>query len=217
MRRNYFWLLLLFLWPLACAESVETEGDDAAAFPDLPPGDSALVVDVIDGDTADMEINGEVYRVRYIGVDTPERGDFYYQEAADANANLVLNQEVILVLDVSETDQFGRLLRYVYLTDGTFVNAELVRQGYARRSTFPPDVAHAAYFGELEQEARESGAGLWADPAPCTCSKNNYNCADFTTQTDAQACFDYCLAEVDEDVHSLDGGGDGVVCESLPE
>ena len=216
MNRIRLWLLLFFCLPLACANTPKPENGNAAAPPDLPPGDSALVVDVIDGDTADMEINGEMYRVRYIGVDTPERGDFYYQEAANANANLVLNQEVILVMDVSETDQFGRLLRYVYLTDGTFVNAELVGQGYARQSTFPPDVANADYFSQLEQEAREAGAGLWADPAPCTCSKNNYNCSDFATQTDAQSCFDYCLAEVNEDVHSLDGGGDGVVCESLP-
>lgn len=215
MRRTYFWLLLLILWPLACAESVENGGEGNAAA-NLPDGDHGIVIDVIDGDTIDVDINGEVYRVRYIGVDTPERGDFYYQEAQTANADLVLDQEVILVIDVSETDQFGRLLRYVYLTDGTFVNAELVRQGYARQATFPPDVANADYFTELEQEARDSGAGLWANPAPCTCSKNNYNCSDFTTQADAQACFDTCMAEVGEDVHSLDGGGDGVVCESLP-
>lgn len=215
MRRNTFWLLLLFLWPLACAESVENNGGgDAAAS--LPNGDHGIVIDVIDGDTVDVDINGEVYRVRYIGVDTPERGDFYYAEAQSANADLVLDQEVILVIDVSETDQFGRLLRYVYLTDGTFVNAELVRQGYARQATFPPDVANADYFTELEREARDSGMGLWANPAPCTCSKNNYNCSDFTTQADAQACFDTCMAEVGRDVHSLDGGGDGVVCESLP-
>jgi len=208
--------MLLWLWPLACANTTELDNNNAAANPDIPTGEQGVVVDVIDGDTADVDINGEIYRVRYIGVDTPERGDFYYQEAADANANLVLNQEIILVQDVSDTDQFGRLLRYVYLTDGTFVNAELVRQGYARQATFPPDVAHADTFNQLEQEAREAGAGLWANPAPCTCSKNNYNCSDFTTQTDAQACFDYCFAEVGEDVHSLDGGGDGVVCESLP-
>lgn len=215
MRRTYFWLLLLFLWPLACAESVENSGGgNAATF--LPNGDHGIVIDVIDGDTVDVDLNGELYRVRYIGVDTPERGDFYYAEAQSANADLVLDQEVILVIDVSETDQFGRLLRYVYLTDGTFVNAELVRQGYARQSTFPPDVAQADTFSQLEQEAREAGVGLWADPAPCTCSKNNYNCGDFITQVDAQACFDYCLAQVGEDVHSLDGGGDGVVCESLP-
>lgn len=215
MRRNYLWLLLLFLFPLACAESVQNRGSENAAA-SLPSGDHGIVIDVIDGDTIDVDINGKVYRVRYIGVDTPERGDFYYQEAQNANANLVLDQEVILVIDVSETDQFGRLLRYVYLTDGTFVNAELVRQGYARQATFPPDVANADYFTELEREARDSGAGLWANSAPCTCSKNNYNCSDFTTQADAQTCFDYCMAEVGRDVHSLDGGGDGVVCESLP-
>lgn len=214
MLRSYLWLCLLFLLPLACAESVENGGGTAAA--NLPDGEQGVIIEVIDGDTADVDINGEVYRVRYIGVDTPERGDFYYAEAAAANEALVLNQEVILVQDVSETDQFGRLLRYVYLMDGTFVNAELVSQGYARQATFPPDVANADYFNELEQEAREAGRGLWADDALCTCSKNSYNCDDFDTHTEAQSCFEYCLAEVDYDVHSLDGGGDGVVCEALP-
>jgi micrococcal nuclease len=71
---------------------------------------------------------------------------------------------VILVKDVSETDRFGRLLRYVYLEDGTFVNAELVRQGYAVIATFPPDVRHQELFLELEREAREAGRGLWAQP-----------------------------------------------------
>jgi hypothetical protein len=76
----------------------------------------------------------------------------------------VEGEQVILVKDVSETGRYGRLLRYVYLEDGTFVNAELVRQGYAVIATFPPDVRHQALFLELEREAREAGRGLWAHP-----------------------------------------------------
>lgn len=192
-----------------------------------PTGQLAQVVDVIDGDTIDVVLadNGETYRLRYIGVDTPERDEPFYREATEANRVMVAGQTVILVKDVSETDRYGRLLRYVYLQDGTFVNAELVRQGYARLVTFPPDVAMQDTFLALQQEARNEKRGLWQNepllptnlPAVCqSCSKNSYNCSDFSTQADAQACFDYCMAQTGEDVHKLDGGGDGIVCESLP-
>lgn len=129
----------------------------------LPEGVAAQVVRVIDGDTIEVMLEGRAYRVRYIGMDTPERGDWYYQEATAANALMVADQTVILVKDVSETDRFGRLLRYVYLQDGTFVNAELVRQGYAQVATYPPDVAHQELFVALQREARETGVGLWGD------------------------------------------------------
>jgi hypothetical protein len=165
-------------------------------------------------------MDGQSFRVRYIGVDTPERDALFYNEATAANRQLVEGQTVTLVKDVSETDRFGRLLRYVYLEDGTFVNAELVQQGYAVMVTFPPDVAYQKTFQALEREAREARRGLWDDgnggTAVCSCAKNHYDCADFSTQTDAQACFNYCWDEVGEDIHHLDGGGDGQVCESLP-
>ena len=141
------------------AESVLVQ--TAAAL--VPAGEQALVVRVIDGDTIEVEIAGQNYRVRYIGMDTPERGDLFFQEATDANALLVAGQTVTMVKDVSETDRYGRLLRYVYLADGTFVNAELVRQGYALVATYPPDVAHQELFVTLQQEAREAAVGLWGD------------------------------------------------------
>lgn len=87
-------------------------------------------------------------------MDTPERGDAFFGEATQANRELVEGETFRLVKDVSETDQFGRSLRYVYLADGTFVNAELVRQGFAQAATFPPDVAHQELFSELQAEAR---------------------------------------------------------------
>ncbi|MBP8003208.1 MAG: thermonuclease family protein [Chloroflexi bacterium] len=128
-----------------------------------PAGEQALVVRVIDGDTIEVEIAGQNYRVRYIGMDTPERGDLFFQEATDTNARLVAGQTVTMVKDVSETDRYGRLLRYVYLADGTFVNAELVRQGYALVATYPPDVAHQELFVTLQQEARKAEVGLWGE------------------------------------------------------
>jgi micrococcal nuclease len=94
-------------------------------------------------------------------MDTPEAGDPFYAAAKEANADLVSGKNVILVKDVSETDRFDRLLRYVNLEDGTFVNAELVSLGYAQVATFPPDVRHVSLFLTLQREAREAGRGLW--------------------------------------------------------
>ena len=224
MSKKYTAYCLLFTvyFLTGCVVGVETAvSSPPRTTSSIPPGDRATVDFVIDGDTVDVLLGGESYRVRYIGVDTPERDEPFYAEATAANAALVDGAEVILVRDVSETDQYGRLLRYVYLPNGTFVNAELVAQGYARVVTFPPDVAQVDYFSDLQATAREQGLGLWGQSdlsagAVCDCSGNHYNCADFASRADAQACFDYCMAEVNEDVHHLDGGGDGLVCESLP-
>jgi micrococcal nuclease len=126
-------------------------------------------VRVIDGDTIEVEIDGEVFTLRYIGIDTPETVDpttpqeCFGAEASAANANLVLNKDAELEKDVSDTDRFGRLLRYVYV-GGELVNERLVRDGYAVSSTFPPDVKHQDRFTAAEREAREAGRGLWA---PC--------------------------------------------------
>jgi len=185
----------------------------------MPAGDRAEVTYVFDGDTIEVELDGQTYRLRYIGVDTPERDEPFYEEAVAFNRELVDGQTVILARDVSETDQYGRLLRYVYLTDGTFVNAELMRAGMARLVTFPPDVAQTDFLRGLQEEARQTGAGMWAQPAlvgPCDCDRNLYDCRDFGAQAEAQTCFAYCLETAGEDVHRLDGGGDGFVCESLP-
>jgi endonuclease YncB( thermonuclease family) len=191
----------------------------------LVTGETSTVTAVFDGDTIEVEMNGRTYRVRYIGIDTPERDEPFYEEATQANRQLVGRQEVILVKDVSETDQYGRLLRYIYLQDGTFVNAELLRQGFAQIVTYPPDVAMQEEFQALQAEARTAGRGLWSvtelsDPAAptgcATCDRNAYNCADFLNQSSAQACYDFCFTLTGEDIHHLDGGGDGVVCESLP-
>jgi len=100
------------------------------------------VTSVIDGDTIRVDINGQNYSVRYIGIDAPERdaGDPMYEEASQKNSELVAGRNVILVRDESETDTFDRLLRYV-LVGNTFVNLELVRGGYAEAKAYPPDTA----------------------------------------------------------------------------
>ena len=121
-------------------------------------GNSVLVTRVIDGDT--IEIEGG-YHVRYIGIDTPEKGDALYGEATQANRNLVEGRKVHLEADVEDKDDSGRLLRYVWL-DNTMVNAELVRLGYAYSYSYPPNVKYQAYFLQLEREAREQKLGLWS-------------------------------------------------------
>lgn len=119
----------------------------------------------VDGDTIELE-SGE--KVRYIGINTPETVkpnspvECFGKEASTKNKELVDGKLVRLKKDVSDKDKYGRLLRFVYLEDGTFVNDILVREGYAFVSTFPPDVAKADQFKQAEREARENVRGLWA-------------------------------------------------------
>ena len=103
------------------------------------------MVAVTDGDTIRVLLQGQEYPVRYIGMDTPEMGHADGAAARDKNAALVSGKTVRLEKDVSETDRYGRLLRYVWVGD-MMVNAELVRQGYAQAATFPPDVKYQQKF-----------------------------------------------------------------------
>ncbi len=125
------------------------------------PPDTARVIQVIDGDTIAIEGG---YRVRYIGIDTPEtypKLEAFGTEAWQANRRLVEGQEVRLERDVSETDRYGRLLRYVYV-DNMLVNAELVRQGLAVAKAYPPDTKYQDLLAEMERQARLAGKGMWA-------------------------------------------------------
>lgn len=140
-----------------------------------PERTAAQVVKVVDGDTIDVEIDGEVHRLRYIGIDTPETVhpnkpvEWMGPEATQANRDLVEGKTVYLEKDVSETDRYDRLLRYVYLEDGTLVNAELVRLGYAHASSYPPDVKYQDRLREAQEKARETERGLWG-PEPTATS-----------------------------------------------
>ncbi len=127
------------------------------------------VTRVIDGDTIEVTISGIAYKVRYIGVDTPELDDkrpefcILAEEATKLNKQLVEGEIVWLEKDVSETDIYKRLLRYVYVDD-IFVNAELVKQGLAWAKAYEPDIRYQDYLEELEAKAREAGLGIWAMP-----------------------------------------------------
>ena len=119
--------------------------------------ENAFVTRVIDGDTIEIE-DGQ--HVRYIGIDTPERGEPYYWEALRANRDLVAGKRVRLEKDVTDQDKYGRLLRYVWVDD-TMVDAELVRQGYAYSYSYAPNLRYQEHFLRLEKEAREQRRGLW--------------------------------------------------------
>jgi len=124
----------------------------------------AKVIRVIDGDTVEIE-GGQ--KVRYIGIDTPETVhpdkavQCFGREATDKNRKLVEGKTVELEQDISETDKYGRLLRYVYIDD-LFVNDYLIRQGFAHASSYPPDIKYQDQFRQAEQEARQNNRGLWS-------------------------------------------------------
>lgn len=107
-------------------------------------------------------------KIRLIGIDAPEsknvfkkKQGYYGKEAKEYLTNLLKGERVKLEYDVDRTDQYGRTLAYVFLQDGTFVNAELVKNGYAMVMTVPPNVKYAEEFVKLQREARENNRGLW--------------------------------------------------------
>jgi micrococcal nuclease len=126
----------------------------------------ARVVRVVDGDTILASVDGNDEYVRYIGVDTPEtvKPDTPVQcfgpDASAENHRLVEGRTVRLVFDREERDDYGRLLAYVY-TGGRFVNAELVRGGYARTLEIAPNTSHAGELQRLARRAARAGTGLW--------------------------------------------------------
>jgi micrococcal nuclease len=120
--------------------------------------EEALVVSVIDGDTVEL---ADGRHVRYLGIDTPEVGDYYADEAKARNKDLVEGKTIELQRGSRDQDEYGRLLRYVYV-DGVFVNAELVAEGYATAYIFDADDRYSQVLVQLEQYARMKELGLWA-------------------------------------------------------
>jgi len=205
------------------------------------------VVKVVDGDTISVNIDGKVETLRLIGINTPETVDprkpveCFGREASNMAKELLTNKKVRLEGDTTqdERDKYQRLLRYVWLEDGTFFNKIMISDGYAYEYTYNTPYKYQAEFKQAELEARMAKKGLWADGAcsqetqptspvttaptntPATdtskinCSSNTYNCTDFKTQKEAQQVFDYCGGK-SNDVHRLDADKDGIVCESLP-
>ena len=171
--RQYLALAVLMLAAVACSLNpvaivepgtqpaiIVTSTISAASSTVVPVGETAHVTRVIDGDTIDVELNGEIVRIRYLGMNTTEtnRSEPCSQEGKDANAQLVDGQIVTLVKDLDPDDQYGRQLRYVFVGD-VHVNAELVRQGWAEAVMYSPNRAHWDEFITLEQDAANANRG----------------------------------------------------------
>jgi micrococcal nuclease len=154
-----------------CGDDTD-DGSSGANGGQPPTADEASgeVVEVTDGDTIEVALESGVEDVRYIGLDTPEVDpnvgvECFGKQASELNAELVEGERVRLVFDAERRDRYGRLLAYVYVGD-VFVNAELVRRGYARTLTIPPNDSFAERFARLAQEAANAGRGLWSACGP---------------------------------------------------
>jgi micrococcal nuclease len=129
---------------------------------------NAKVVRVVDGDTVVVRYEGREERIRLIGVDTPETVhpnkpvEAYGEEAKEYTKKKLEEKDIQIEFDVQERDRYGRLLGYIWL-DGLLFNDELLRMGYARVATFPPNVKYVETFKETERNAREKQVGLWGE------------------------------------------------------
>jgi micrococcal nuclease len=169
-------LFLLGLLAAAALEAASITGREArvgiseqsrASRNKIP--DKRLVIRVIDGDTIVVSPNE---KVRLIGVDTPETVhpnkavQCFGKDAKEFTRGMVERRSIRLVLDESNAvrnhkDRYGRTLAYVYFDDGTMLNAELIRRGYAHAYTRFP-FRHIVEFREMERVARSQVVGLWA-------------------------------------------------------
>jgi len=124
----------------------------------------SVVERVVDGDTIIIS-GGE--RIRMIGINTPEsvkeagEVEHFGIEASKYTKDKLEGKTIYIEKDVSDRDDYGRLLRYIYLEDGTFYNEKIVKEGYAFAGTYPPDVKYNEILHDAEDYARENNLGLW--------------------------------------------------------
>jgi micrococcal nuclease len=127
------------------------------------PGADGGEYSVVDGDTIELR---DVGRVRYIGIDAPERDEPFYDEARQYNERLLSEGEMSLSYGRERYDRYGRTLAYVYVRTEAgrlvFVNEEMVRAGWAKKLEIPPNTEFAPRFRRAEEEARRYGRGMWA-------------------------------------------------------
>ncbi len=219
--------------------SLVTTGVPTASLESTLPANAvpAELVRIVDGDTIVVRINGESGQetVRLIGIDTPETKkpntpvQCYGKEATAFTTKLLSGKKIWLEHDVSNRDQYGRLLRYVWVESGSsylLANEEIVSLGYGTAGDYPPDTHyHKRLFAALEN-ARSHGIGMWGScelkaqgtlvpGAPDWWTGGDLDCADFASQKDAQAFFK-AMGGPGKDPDNLDEDGDGVVCRSRP-
>lgn len=205
------------------------------------------VVKVIDGDTIDVMIADKVERLRLIGMDTPETVDprkvvqCFGKEASDRAKSMLEGVSVRVASDVTQgdRDKYDRLLRYVYLQDGTNFNKNMISEGYAHEYTYVVPYEHQVDFRAAENDARESERGLWSPSScggdttggaapkvdttvvPTKVGENNAKCDPNYTPCIPRVSYDLDCKDVGvrvrvtgTDVHRLDRDGDGYGCES---
>jgi micrococcal nuclease len=141
--------------------------EGAETYPRASTSSDAEVLRVVDGDTIEVQLaSGKIEDIRYIGIDTPETVypgepvECFGPAASRANERLVEGKNVRLVYDEERRDQYDRLLAYVYVGD-LFVNARLVRDGFAYESYYSPNGAHRDLFERLQSQASSRDIGLW--------------------------------------------------------
>lgn len=203
------------------SQTIEIRGETKPTTLPTIIGETTKVTRVIDGDTVAIS-DGRI--VRYIGMDSPERGNCFFEEAKSASEALVKDKEVWFEKDVSEVDKYNRLLRYAFVGD-VLINEELIRDGFAVVSTYPPDVKYKDKFLAAQEEARDNKKGVWGKEG---CSGKlevgelsvlgtgeDKDCGDFKTHDESQSFF-IAQGGPQKDPHKLDSDGDGVACETLP-
>lgn len=152
-----FWMLAGLVMLGGCQQTSSTP------IPE-PTAESAIVNYVFDGDTIEVDLDGTTERVRLIGINSPEIGECWVDEARSTLADLLPEGTAVgMTTDVSNRDQFDRLLRYVWV-DSLSVNEELVRRGAAVSRRYPPDTAMSDRFDAAQDEARGEDRGLWSCP-----------------------------------------------------
>lgn len=171
IQRFLIFILLFSVLNVSCNSGSGKRKSGAKSSTLAVPNEFLAVTKVVDGDTFwadDGTVKG--VKIRLIGVDAPESRKtfkkdvgYYGKEAKAYLKNLLDGESVRLEFDLNRIDQYGRTLAYVYKLDGTFVNAELVKNGYAMVVTIPPNVKYADEFAKLQQEAREHNLGLWKE------------------------------------------------------
>lgn len=147
------------------------------------------VASVTDGDTLKISINGNTETIRLIGMDTPETVDprttvqCFGKEASNKAKEMLEGKKVKIESDVTQgdKDKYDRLLRYIYLEDGTSFNKFMIAEGYAHEYTYNIPYKYQEEFKKAEKDARDSGKGLWATN---TCSGDTTKPATTSTPTD---------------------------------
>lgn len=222
------------LEPKVESTSVEITPNSIANVIPSPTPDPKItftkVINVIDGDT--FTIEGGV-TVRMIGIDTPETVhpskpvQCYGKEASLKTEELLQGKEIKLEKDISETDRYNRLLRYVYIGD-IFVNEYLVKEGFAKSSSYPPDIKYQDKFIEGQRKAQEENKGLWnisacstatTNYAPTTNTQTGSNTGGAYTCNCSKTCPNLSCDEAQYQLNTCgcgarDADDDGIACDS---